>query len=335
MEPMAHELGIVFDEGFPFILENANLKRFLPLKHKLKRKKEHKESNEVRLRKTLERLGPTFIKFGQVLSIRPDFVPKSYIRELEKLLDDVPAFSFNEVKKEIEDSTGRRLDEIFRKFEKEPVAAASIAQVHKAILKNGEKVAVKVKRPNIDYTIESDIEIMLFIARLLDKHIKGLRKYRPVKIIEEFAEWTKKELNFNIETENIRRIYENFKGSKTTKIPIVYPEYCNERLIVMEYIDGVELNKIGKKKTKRDDVKKALKNGFYSILEQVFIHGIFHADPHPSNILILKDNKVALVDFGIVGKFDDNLKDEAVNLLIGITSGDTLVLFVRISIVKT
>lgn len=314
-------LGIIFEEGFAFILENTSLHRFVPVKKKLKIKREIKISNEVRLRKTLERLGPTFIKFGQLLSIRPDFVPKEYIHELEKLQDNVPAFSYEEVKETIEKSIGNKITEIFEKFEKKPVASASIAQVHEAVLKTGERIAVKVRRPGIRGIVEKDVEIMMFIAKLLEKHVKGLRKYRPTIIVSEFAEWTKKEIDFNIETENIKRFYENFKGSKTTVIPKVYGQYCNESVIVMEFIDGTELHKIGKNKKKI--LGKAVKNGFYSILEQVFIHGLFHADPHPSNIIILKNSKVGFVDFGIVGNFDNNLKNKAIDLFIGISEGDT------------
>ncbi len=218
-------LGILFEEGFSVMLENINLHKFVPIKKRLKVKKESRVGHEVRLRRTLEKLGPTFIKFGQILSVRPDLVPKNYILELEKLQDSVPVFSYSESKEIIERSTGKKLDGIFSAFEKKPIASASIAQVHKAVLKSGEKVAVKVRRPNIKDIMGKDIEITLFIANLIEKHIKGLRKYKPVGIVKEFAEWTNKELDFNIETENILRFYENFKTSKTTKIPKVYEDY--------------------------------------------------------------------------------------------------------------
>lgn len=315
--------GILFEEGFDFLLDKTNLKRFVPVTKKIRGARESQVTNEVRVRRTLERLGPTFIKFGQILSVRPDITPKSYIKELEKLQDNVAPFSFEEAKKSIEQSTGKRLEEMFKSFERVPVASASMAQVHKAVLKSGEKVAVKVKRPGIKEIMQRDIEIMFFIAELVEKHVKGLRKYNPSEIVEEFSEWTKKELNFIIETENIRRFYENFRNSRTTKIPKVYSEYSNEQIIVMEFIDGVSLHNIEQKKFGGVDVKKALINGFNSILEQVFIYGFFHADPHPSNIFVLKGNKIAFVDFGIVGKFDEELKEKAVDLFIGIIEGDT------------
>jgi len=214
---------------------------------------------------------------------------------------------------------GKDINEVFTKFYEKPIASASIAQVHKAILKNDDLVAVKVRRPGITNIIKRDFEIMVFIAKLLEKHIKPLQKYKPVKIVEEFKDWTKKELNFTIEMENMLLFYENFKHHKTTKIPKVYPEYCNEKLIVMEYIDGIELHNISNKY----DVKKVMLNGINSILEQVFIHGLFHADPHSSNILVMKDNKICFVDFGIVGRFDENLKSKAIDLFVGVIEGNT------------
>jgi ubiquinone biosynthesis protein len=159
------------------------------------------------------------------------------------------------------------------------------------------------------------------IAKILETYVKPLKPYRPVRIVEEFKEWTRKELDFNIEAENIRRFHNNFNNSKTTRIPKVYEEFCSEKLLVMEFIKGVELHKINKRYN--IDIKKALQNGFYSILEQVFIHGLFHADPHPSNIFIVKGNKIAFVDFGIVGKFDENMRENAIDLLLGMAQGDT------------
>jgi len=309
-------LGVLFEEGFSALLHNSKLSRFVPL-HKKLVKSDASSRNEVRLRRTLEQLGPTFIKLGQVLSVRPDLVPKNYIKELEKLQDEVPSFDFKQVKNCIEKSLGKKWTQIFRKIDEKPVASASIAQVHKAILKDGSKVALKVKRPNVEETVEKDLEIMMFIAKLLEKRIKPIKKYKPVGIVNEFAGWTRREIDFTIEAENMRIFYNNFKNSKTTKIPKVYMDYCSRDLIVMEFVNGVELNRIGRRK----NIKKSLQNGFYSILEQVFVHGIFHGDPHPSNILILKDERIGFVDFGIVGRFDDALKDLSVNILLAISEG--------------
>ena len=222
----------------------------------------------------------------------------------------------------MEEDLGKNIDDVFKRIDTKPIASASIAQVYKAVLQNGETVAVKVRRPNIEKIIKTDIEIMLFLAKLIEKHVKYLRKFKPVGIVEEFSEWTEKELNFNIEAQNIMRFHANFSGSKTTKIPRVYEKYISERVIVMEFLDGIELHRLEGKHIKGIDMKKALQNGFYSILEQVFIFGFFHADPHPSNIFVMKDNKVGFVDFGIIGCFDDELKEKASDIFMGIAAGD-------------
>jgi len=162
-------MGIIFEEELPFILEHTRLGRYVPMQKRLI-KKHSDEPNEVKVRRTLERLGPSFVKLGQLLSIRPDFVPKSYIQELEKLQEEVPPVAFSEIKKSIEKSTGKKLNELFKRFDKIPVASASIAQVHKAVLKNGKTVAVKVQRPGIQEIVSKDIEIMKFIARMMERH---------------------------------------------------------------------------------------------------------------------------------------------------------------------
>ena len=306
-------LSVFAEEGHYFILHSLKLKKFLPIGKRLIRKNGN-DRHEVKLRKALEKLGPTFIKLGQMLSVRPDLVPKAYIHELEKLQDSVKPFPFSDAKKIVESGTGKKISETFSSFEKKPIASASISQVHKAVLKDGSQVAVKVKRPQIETIIEKDLRIMRFVAEIIDTHMKQARKYKPKSIVDEFSDWTRREIDFNIEADNINRFYENFSQSKTTKIPKVYE--AGKDFIIMEYIDGIELHKA---KLEKDDMKEAISNGFYSILEQVFVYGLFHADPHPSNILVMKDNKIGFVDFGITGRFDDELRSKAIELFMGIS----------------
>ena len=315
---------VLFDEGFSYAIGKAKLSKIIPLGKRMRHKLAEKAAVpiEVRLRKTLERLGPTFIKFGQMLSVRPDLMPKEYIAELEKLQDSVPPFSFEKVKKEIEQELRKPIKELFRSFEEKPVASASISQVHKAILKNGKKVAVKVQRPETSRIIESDIEIMKYLAKLIEENLPEARKFEPVKVVKEFSEWTIREINFEIEARNAKRFYYNFKDSKLVKIPKIYDEYTTKKILVMEFIEGTELHKLGELKKSRSEIKKALKNGLDAILTQVFVHGFFHADPHPGNIIVMKDGAISFVDFGIVGYFDDDLKQRSIELLYGIISGD-------------
>jgi len=318
-------LTVLFEEGFDFFIGKIKLKHKVPLTKRLKARVEAKKSFpiEKRLRLTLERLGPTFIKFGQVLSVRPDLIPKNYVKELEKLQDRVPSFPYSIVKEQIKKELGKDIDEIFLNFEKKPIASASISQVHKATLKDGKNVAVKIQRPNVQEIMETDVEIMFYVAKQLEKHMPKLRKFEPVKIIEEFSKWTIKELDFKREAINAKRFARNFSRDKQVKIPKIYDEFTTNKILVMEFIDGIELHNIKQIKNKKINLKPLIETGFKAILTQVFIHGFFHADPHPGNIIITNDKKIAFVDFGIVGHFDENLKAKSIDLFYGIIGGDT------------
>jgi ubiquinone biosynthesis protein len=310
-----HIVLILTREGFDYLFNSMAIRKLL-------RKKES-TTKPKKIRETLEKLGPTFVKLGQILSLRPDLLPREYVKELGKLQDNVPPFKYNDVEKIIKQELNAPISRLFRSFTKKPIASASISQVHKATLKNGKVVAVKVQRPNVKQIMDTDIEIMFYIAKVLEKHFRNLRKYKLLRIVQEFKEWTDKELDFRLEANNARQFRENFKNSKTIKIPKVYDDYSTEKIITTEFIDGVELHKISSLKGKKGySLGKIIKNGFDSILTQVFVHGLFHADPHPSNLLILKGNRIAMVDFGIVGFFDDYLKHKSIELLYGIVEED-------------
>ena len=315
---------VLFEEGFDFLVAKTELRHSIPvikvLRKKLRQKEELKP--EVMLRRTLERLGPTFIKFGQLLSVRPDLAPKEYVKELEKLQDRVEPFSFAEVREIIAKEFGRPIEHIFLDFGRNPIASASVSQVHRATLKTGEKVAVKVQRPNISHMMETDIEIMQYFAKLLENNFDAIKRYKPTKIVSEFKEWPAKELDFRLEARNAKRFYQNFKGSKTVYIPKVYDDYTTGRVLTLEFIDGIELHNISEVKKKKIDFNQVIKNGFEAVMTQVFVHGIFHADPHPGNIIIKQNNSVAFVDFGIVGYFDEKLKNRCIDLLYGIIEQD-------------
>ena len=315
-------LLVLFEEGFDYLISKIKLKKYIPLQKRIRKTKKETTPNEVRLRKTLERLGPTFIKFGQVLSVRPDLLPKEYIRELEKLQDHVPPFSFGEVKKQVEEGLNQPLNKIFSEFEKKPIASASISQVHKAKLRNGKVVAVKVQRPNVRQIMEEDIEIMLYIVSLAEKHVEGAKKYEPVNIVKEFKEWTKDELDFKLEARNAKIFALNFKDNENVIIPKIYSDYTTEKVLTLEFIDGIELSKVAELKKSKVNFDLVIKRGFDAVLTQVFLHGFFHADPHPGNIFVTKGNKIAFVDFGIIGIFSQDLKDQAVDLLYSIVFHD-------------
>ena len=309
---------ILTQQGFGHLF-SKNTRKIYQLFTKKKLKKE----GPKRLRRTLERLGPTFIKLGQILSIRPDLLPKDYIKELGGLQDEVPPFPYEKAVEMIEKELGKPLDKLFIKFDEKPIASASISQVYKAKLSNGQVVAVKVQRPNVKEIMKLDIEIMFYIAKLLEKYSMKMKKYSPIGIVGEFKDWTHDELDFKIEARNAKRFHRNFRDSETVVIPKVFDKYSSRKVLTLECLDGVELHKLGKVKNKKDyDVKEIMKNGFDAIFTQVFIHGFFHADPHPGNILILKGNKIGFVDFGIVGHFDKYLKEKSIELMYSMMRGD-------------
>lgn len=308
-------LLVFFEEEFGYFISKIKLHYHLPFHKRIKARiaKEQAVDHPTRLRQAFERLGPTFIKFGQLLSLRPDLLPPEFIEEFEKMQDKVPHFSYTKAKKIIETELKKPIDKIFTSFPPKPFASASIAQVYKAKIK-GQTVAVKVQRPNIQEIMEADIEIMYKIAELLEEHVPALKDYNVRGIVHEFEKWTLKELNFEIEAYYARRIRENFKGSTRVKIPKGYPEYTTNRVLTMEFLEGIPLHDIENIKKKKFNIKKIIRNGYYVFLKQVFVDGFFHADPHPGNILILNDGKIGLVDFGILGHFDKKLKRRALEL---------------------
>lgn len=311
-------VNTLFKQGLGYSIGQMNLRSHLSFRARIKEETPKKVPIQVRLRKAMEDLGGTFIKFGQLLSIRPDLIPESYCEEFAKLQDNVRPFSYEQVKAVIEKDFKKPIHKVFIHFEKTPIAAASVGQVHIAKLRTGETVAVKVQRPHMDDIFESDIDILYYIANLAEKHIPELKDYNPVAIVHEFETYTKKELDYNIEGKNIDVFYRNFHGSKTIKIPKVFLNYTGKRVLTMEYIDGVNINKY---KAEKNEKKKIIENLLHCFMKQVIEDGFFHADPHPGNIFISKDHKIVLLDFGIIGQLDEKLRKKFENTLIAIIAG--------------
>ena len=205
------------------------------------------------------------------------------------------------------------IKEIFLSFNETPFASASLAQVHRAVLFNKKEVAVKVQRPGIEEIMKNDLEIMKYIARILDKHFKKYN-FHITTIITEFSRWTESELNFYVEAINAERFRENFKNSKLVYIPEIYKKYTTPKVLTSELLKGIKLNDINNPKYKNIDKTKIINNGFEALILQVFKYGFFHADPHPGNFVVLKDNRLGIVDFGIVGEFDKRLKHKTLKI---------------------
>ena len=277
---------------------------------------------EERVRKVFEELGPTFIKLGQILSLRPDIVPPKIADELRKLQDEVPPFSSEEAVKIVEEEMGKEVKEIFSYFSIDPMAAASIAQVHRAKTFSGEEVVVKIKRPNIEKMIALDLDILFHLAKIAGQRIEELKLYNPIQILEEVSSTLQKEINFYNEGRNIDRFRRNFEADSSVYIPKVHWELSGERILTMEFIDGVKCSDLKKIEEKGLDRKKIAYNGAQLILKQVFDHGFFHADPHPGNLYVLEGNVIAPLDFGIVGRLSDEMREALEDILLAVIKKD-------------
>jgi ubiquinone biosynthesis protein len=321
-------LRILTKHGFGFAIQQLHLERHVIGRgvikiRMLKRFTEPQESRSVRLRKVLEELGPTFIKLGQILSVRPDLIPIDLCDELSKLQDQVPPFDYGDIKKQIKESLGSYPEELFSAFNSTPIAAASLGQAHQARLKTGEDVVVKVQRPDIRRTIETDIDILYTLAQLAGRYMADIKVFDPNSIVNEFSKVITKEIDFTHEAHNIDKFCKNFKDSTTVRIPKVFWEYTRSKVITTEEIKGIRLNDYLNQPHSSEERMTVALNGANAILQQIFVDGFFHADPHPGNIFILPDNTVAFVDFGIVGRLDEDSRDAIVSLLIAVSMKNT------------
>jgi ubiquinone biosynthesis protein len=255
-----------------------------------------------RLREMLDELGPTFVKFGQLLSTRPDVVPPDIVFELRALQDDVRPFPFAEVEETLRRELGLTVERLFLEFEQSPVAAASIGQVHRAVLPNGDRVVVKVQRPQAPRQIEADLELLYRTAAVVRQRVRALRFIDTVAIVDEFARSIRQELDYRSEARNAERFRRNFAGSVPVKIPRVYRSYSGARVLTLEELPGVQVADLDAPGLPGEERRRLA----YSIAEcwmtMIFRHGFFHGDPHPANILVLGDGRLGLVDFGQAGK---------------------------------
>lgn len=273
-----------------------------------------------RLRMIFEELGPTFIKFGQILSIRRDVLPEEYVSEFEKLQDAVPPFSYAEVARLIAEEFGRDVKDVFEEFASEPLASASIAQAHLARTKTGQEVIVKVQRPQIRQMILQDLAIMEHLAHLLARRIPESRRYDPVGLVEEFRKTILLELDFRREGRNADRLREHLRDMPGIVIPQVFWEYSAPRVLTIEYIVGQGLREALSRSA--EDRHRIAANLYEAFLKQIFEDGFFHADPHPGNLLFLPDGRVGLLDFGIVGRVSRDRLAGLVTILLAIMEQD-------------
>lgn len=313
-------MAVLAKHGFQNILERAKLGKFILEKFSTE---EHVEKYSVqeRLRMSFEELGPTFIKLGQLLATRPDLIPSSFAHEFKQLHDNVHAEKFEEIEKIIQNHFPKASD-IFLSIDEKPLAAASIAQVHAARLRDGTDVVLKIRRPKILKKIKEDLNILYFLANLIETSIPELRIYNPKIIVDEFFKTMELETNFLIEANNILRFRRNFANDPSIKIPQVYLDYCSEEILVMEMIKGIRLSQPQALKQEGVDPAQIAKKGMKTFFKMVFQDKFFHGDLHAGNIFIMPNNQLGIVDFGVVGRLSLKTRDSIANMFVALAQED-------------
>ena len=275
-----------------------------------------------RIRMALEELGPTFVKLGQVLSMRPFLIPYDLVVELTKLHDQVAPMSPEVARKTIEKNLDCSIEDAFKSLNPEPTASASLSQVHYAVMHNGSEVVVKIQRPGIKDVIRADMVILKDLAALLERHIPELRQYEPVGVIDELEKSINKEINFLYEARNIEIFGRNFEDDDRIFIPTVHWEHTTRKMITMSRIDGIKITDVERMRELNIDPAKICEAGGDIVFRMVFEHGFFHADPHPGNLFVTADGKIAPVDYGMMGALSNSQLNELGDILAAVVSND-------------
>ena len=317
-------VSVMVDEGFGTALDQLGLKApwIASLRGSRPSGPDAQLTPEQRLRRTMERLGPTFAKMGQLLSVRPDLIPPSYADELARLQDEMEPFPFAQVKAEIEAQFGEPLGDLYAEFDEKPAAAASIGQVHMAVLLDGTPVAVKIQRPGIHEVIEADLDILRTQARRIQGRTDIGKRYDVVGLVDEFARAIVEECDYIHEAENAERLARAFEGDDTVHFPKVYWDRTSGTVMTMERIVGYPFNRLDELDRNGVNRQEAARRGISCYYEQIFIHGFYHADPHPGNLFALPDGRVAFTDFGRCGALSDRARTLVADLLIAIIDQD-------------
>ena len=276
-----------------------------------------------KLRNILQGLGPTFIKLGQIASTRRDLVPEEIARELEQLQDQVTSFSYKKVREIIEEELGDSIENLFQDFNETPIATASIGQVHIAHLLTGETVAIKVQRPDIQPIVETDLEILDDLAKLMEAKLSWAKNYQIRKMIHEFSNSLRDELDYNTEGRNGERIARQFKNDSTIHIPKVYWKFSTKTVLTMEFVQGIKVNHLDQLDEEGYDRKLIARRITQSMLHQILMEGFFHGDPHPGNIYVLPGNVISYLDFGMIGRLNEEMKYHFASLVIHLQRGNT------------
>lgn len=313
-------VSVFAKHGFHNVAERIKLGRFLV--ERLSGTDMDRYSAPQRVRMAFEELGPTFVKLGQVLATRPDLVPSDYVEEFSQLHDRVQPLPFETIKEILKTEYGQRRDEIFESVDPSPLGSASIAQVHKARLKSGDDVVIKIQRPGLLKTIDEDLNVLYMLAELLYKYIPETRPFSPIAIVDEFFKTLELETDFIVEANNIRRFQQNFKNDPTVIIPQVYLDLTTERVLVLEMLKGIPLSQEASLQQSGVIKEEVVRKSLQIYLKMVFIDGLFHGDLHAGNFFIYPDNSIGLVDFGVVGRLNSRAQTVVANQLLALAKED-------------
>ena len=307
-------VAVLVKNGFHDIVSAMGIEKYVKFTIPRISQEELRLSRSERVRKTVEELGPTFIKMAQILSTRPDLVPLELADEFSRLQDNVEAMPFEQMKTRFIEEFGKDAEEIFD-GKLSLIASASLGQVYRGRLKSGEEVAVKILRPGTQKMIRSDIQIMYHIASLLEDKLYSYGIDSPVKIVEEFEKTIKKELDYKIEALNLKRFARNFEGNERIFVPRLYEEFSGSTVLTMEFVEGIKVTDTQKLEESGIDPKEVAKKGFDLLCEQIFEHRFFHADPHPGNIFALPDGRICFIDFGMMGSISERDRKYFVDMI--------------------
>lgn len=311
--------SVLAKHGWGWLLESVGISEHLGKQAHARRE----GAAPAHIREMLEELGPTFIKMGQLLSTRSDIVPLAYVEELSKLQDTAPTLPISVVYSVIENEFGVPVRHLYKTFDEKPLAAASLSQAHRATLHDGTPVIVKVQRPNIREQVETDIEILYRRARFLESHWERARTYGITDLVDEFAITIREELDYTREGRNTDRLREQMNRLEGVRVPLVYWDLTTPRVLTLEMMQGVKITDLRRELLAGIDPANVANRLASAFLEQVFVDGFFHADPHPGNLLVMADGSIALVDCGQVGKLDAESREGAIRLLMAFEQEDT------------